>query len=241
MKKRTSLLLTFVFALSLVACNKAPTEVNAEVWTVDATQKIFQDKAYDAASASKSVTVSAAKNEYEGWQVILSAAKNSVDFSYEIIAADLTSADGQNVYEAENISFFHELYMYVSPKEYYTHDGYYPDALLPMDKAVEYKENVVKAGKNQGIYAEFYIPAEQETGVYMGSFTVKLGTKTTTVPVTLEVWDYTVSEKTTAKSLFLRRRIKRYTILSLKPSRSAISRMHGCVSARTRAPLSLSV
>lgn len=177
--------------------------MNASVWTVDATQKIFQDKAYDAAAASKRVTVSAAKNEYEGWQVILSAAENSVDFSYEITASDLTSADGQSVYEAENISFFHELYMYVSPKEYYTHSGYYPDAILPMDKAVEYKENIVKAGGNQGIYAEFYIPAEQETGVYTGSFTVKLGTKTTTVPVTLEVWDYTVSEKTTAKSLFL--------------------------------------
>ena len=36
--------------------------------------------------------------------------------------------------------------------------GMYPDALLPIEKAVEYGENTISAGNNQGVYITFNVP-----------------------------------------------------------------------------------
>ncbi len=203
MKKFTSLILLFVitFCGIFVSCKDKSAKVS--LWTIDATQKILQDYEYDTSAMSTSVSVSGAKNEYEGWQIILSSIGN-VSSSYTITTNNLIAEDG-SVYSKNNISLFHQLYLEVSPNEYYVEDGYYPDPILPMETAIEYNENIIQAGKNQGIYVEFYIPLEQKTGVYTGSFKVKTAENEFIVPIKLQVWDYSVSEKTTAKSLFLTR------------------------------------
>ena len=40
----------------------------------------------------------------------------------------------------------------------------YPDALLPIEKAVEYGENNIASGNNQGVYLTFNVPVGQEAG-----------------------------------------------------------------------------
>ena len=202
MKKIISILLSLMIASSilLTACN-GKDQVEYCVWTTNATQKVLQDYNYDKSSVSHGVNVSAAKNEYEGWQIILSATGKGSSY-YSIEAANLTKSNGA-LYKADNVKFFHQLYAELSPFEYYTEDGFYPDAILPMETAVEYKENKIAGGNNQGIYVEFFVPAEQESGIYEGEFTVKIEAKTFKVPVKLEVWEYAVSDTTTAKSVFL--------------------------------------
>ena len=203
MKKKASLFFAFTLMTSLMFPSCSSPSASVELWTVDGMQKIMQDGEYARANASTSIRVSGAKNEYEGSQIILSSTGEAAS-NYTVTASDLKTADGE-VYDAENVSFFHQLYVELSPYEYYVDEGYYPDGILPMETAVKYKENIVPAGKNQGIYTEFYIPSEQEAGVYTGNFYVQTKEEQFTVPVSLEVWDFSVSEKTTAKSLFLTR------------------------------------
>lgn len=200
MKKTLSLLLSIICLFTAFACREK-TNNDVVVWTIDATQKILQDKEYNISNVKSNITVSAAKNEYEGWQLIITS-KGNVKTEYTITASDLISESGDK-YEAKNVAFFHELYIEVAPNEYYTDEGYYPDAILPMEKAVEYKENYVKPSENQGVYIEFYIPKGQKTGKYYGSYTVCCENQQFDIPVVLDVWDFEVSDTTTAKSLFL--------------------------------------
>ena len=126
MKKIISILLSLMIASSilLTACN-GKDQVEYCVWTTNATQKVLQDYNYDKSSVSHGVNVSAAKNEYEGWQIILSAIGKGSSY-YSIEAANLTKSNGA-LYKADNVKFFHQLYAELSPFEYYTEDGFYPD------------------------------------------------------------------------------------------------------------------
>ena len=127
MKRKASLFFAFTFVVSLMFPSCASPSDGVELWTVDGTQKIMQDGEYAWENASKSIRVSGAKNEYEGWQIILSSTGETAS-NYTVTASDLKTADGE-VYDAENVSFFHQLYVELSPNEYYVDEGYYPDGI----------------------------------------------------------------------------------------------------------------
>ncbi len=54
----------------------------------------------------------------------------------------------------------------------YCATGWYPDALVPLETIVEYGENPIAAGQNQGVYITFNVPTTQAPGTYTGSGTV---------------------------------------------------------------------
>ena len=199
-------LAVLLFAVSslTVACNGETKSTELTVRTVDSTQKILQDVQYDDSVFGTDINVTAARNEYEGWQVILSASNGNNSVAYDVKLNDLTDSKG-NAYSCSNIKVYHELYISVSPtwKEYYTEDGMYPDAMIPIETAKKYNENVVSPNRNQGLYFEFYVPSDQVAGDYVGKAEITYSEKTINVPVRLSVRDFTVSEETHAKSLFL--------------------------------------
>ena len=61
--------------------------------------------------------------------------------------------------------------------------------ILPMETAVQYKENTVKKGENQGITVEVTTSRETVPGIYSGVFTLKMDGRTKKIPATVEVWD----------------------------------------------------
>ena len=85
----------------------------------------------------------------------------------------------------------------------YRGGDYLPDMLLPMETAVEYKENTVKKGENQGITVEITTTSDTVPGIYNGMFTLKMDGKTKKIPATVEVWDIEYEGRRTFQSCFL--------------------------------------
>lgn len=217
MKKRiaakiTSLLSLVAIAFGAAGCEKKPhiSSVSAafgsetEIWSTYSTEKILKNVTsdYENVKFAPEINVTAAKGEYEGSQLIISAGKNikSVTFSVN----SLTS--GENTFNKTGIEVFYEKYVNVT-KIYdiatNAATGWYPDALIPMDAIVKAGENTVKAGENQGIYVRFNVPETQPSGIYRGNFTLTYDGVSKQIPVTLEIKDFVIPAETHSRSLFM--------------------------------------
>lgn len=200
------LLLPFVFS----ACEKpnediTPQQGEIEIWSTYATEKILQDKTdiYDDVRMPARVSVEACKGEYEGAQVIMTATKDVAFYEAEL-TSNLVNADG-DVFLKENVSLYHQKYIEITEAYYNSNEpeiGWVPDALLPIEQAVEFDENKIKAGNNQGLYLTFNVPVEQEAGVYSGNLKITYDGQEKLVPVSLVVYDLTVSQETRSMSYF---------------------------------------
>ena len=169
------------------------------VWTALATDKVNQNVEYSAERKNnKTLSIAMCRNEYEGGQVIISAVDN-ID-EYTVSVSPLVS--GTNIIPAENIYIYNEKYIeiqhkYNSNKEFPV-GTFVPDALLPFDTAVEYGENKVKAGENQGIYIEVQTESYMSAGNYTGDITLTIEGAKVVVPMQVTVWDFTISETGTS-------------------------------------------
>lgn len=187
-----------------------PVEVYAqdvEVWSAPGTEKVLQDKltGYDDIKGGEAINVLSAKGEYEGQHLILTSEKKAVT-GINLVASDLALTDDASVkLSKENVEIFFEKYLDV--KKIYDNNGAptgkYPDALVPIEKIIEYGENQMKAGSNQGLYVRFNVPQEQAAGTYTGSLTLSYAGHKKNIPVTLEVLDLTISEETHSRSYFI--------------------------------------
>ena len=169
---------------------------SVEVWSKSATINVMQDVAYDEDFKKPAAyTVSAARGEYEGAQIIITAPSDKAVSSYFIEAADLVC--GESRIDKSYIDIYNEKYIEVisSPAEVSTGLGWYADALLPFETAVEYGENKIEAGKNQGIYIEIFIPRNVPAGEYTGNFTLTIDGETQNIPASVTVWDFEVSQE----------------------------------------------
>ncbi|MBQ7368697.1 MAG: DUF4091 domain-containing protein [Clostridia bacterium] len=177
--------------------------VDYDVWGKEGHVKVFADREYDASfRRALAIDVGACKNEYEAAQIVLTANKGNVG-AYTLEISDLTSDSG-DTFSKENISVYNQKYVNINSLTYENNYGlgWYPDALLPFEKAVEYGENKVKEGNNQGIYIEAYVPEDTKAGVYRGNFTLTVDGERHDVPAQIEVYDYTVTSANHLASLF---------------------------------------
>lgn len=175
-----------------------------ELWTKEGYVKIFQDREYESSYRNPLVVdISACKNEYEATQILLTALGGDVN-EYNLELSDLKTADGKT-FSKENIAVYNQKYMEVNSLGHNREClglGWYPDALLPFEKAVEHGENRVEEGCNQGIYIEAYIPKDAEAGIYTGNFTLTVDGVKHNVPATVTIYDYMVSEYNHFGSIF---------------------------------------
>lgn len=211
MKKKKWAALLMCLPLALTGCGttgytgaEAAGEA-VDIWATYATEKILQDRTdlYDSVRLPAEVTVEACKGEYESAQIILTAKEDVAAYNAEIVA-DLTGPDGATFPKA-NIDLRHEKYIDVSiiHSDYNSPPvGRYPDALVPLETIVEYGENTIAAGQNQGVYITFNVPTTQAPGTYTGSLRVTYDGAEQTLPVTLTVHDFTVSQVTRSESYF---------------------------------------
>lgn len=173
---------------------------NAMVWSVANTEKILADVEYDEIQTSKkTVTLSAAKNEYETCQFIITPGEAVKEYTVEI--SDL--AKGSQVIGKENVDVFVQKYVTIqSSTSVYYPKGDYPDGLVPFDSICEYGENSIEKGRNQGITLDVYVPKTADAGIYTGEVTVTLDGSVIKLPVSLEVYNFTVPDATNAKTAF---------------------------------------
>lgn len=167
------------------------------LWYEPSTTKLVQyDEGETAKTADEKQTliINMARNEEEGVQLMMYAKKNIA--SYSVKVSDLVS--GNSVIKAENIDIYQMKYQtleQLAPNPVYI-DESIPDPLLPFEKAVEYKENVIKKGNNQGIYLDVATEKTTPAGTYQG--VVSVTTEGDEYQILLKVTVYNVTLPDTA-------------------------------------------
>lgn len=184
--------------------NTAITTSNYDIWSAPYTEKILRETTinYDAYKSAPGVELDMARAETETSQIVITA-KKTIE-SYNLTVSDLTNSNG-DVIESENIQAYSAMYVYVS----YLYDsvrnfpkGYFPDAMLPIEKTVEFEENFVPANVNQSIYVSVTSLWNQPAGKYTGTFVLTIDGKNYDIPVSVNVRDCMVSTAVTSKSIF---------------------------------------
>ena len=193
-----------------VSCAKGPADSAKDtaenvvnIWGTYATEKVLQNVQgiYDDIALDAKVDVGACRGEYESAQIIISPKRDVKAWSAK--SSNLTSASGA-VFSSGNIELRAEKYVTIS-RNYEGNGapvGNYPDCLIPIKNYVASGQNSIKGGENQGLYVTFNVPLDQAPGIYTGTITLTVDGKDSTVPVTLEVYNLTVSEVTHSKSKF---------------------------------------
>lgn len=211
MKKLIKNLISFILVFSILvvsACSNASKPIESsqvDLWGCPATEKILADKdksEYSSISYDAKINVFMAKGEYESGQIIITP---SVDVPYyNVKISDLTLVGGEDKISVDNITVYTEKYFEVSVN--YNNNnapmGMYPDALVPVSSVVEYNQNTILANTNQGIYVTFESKLDQTAGLYTGEMTFDFRDFSKKVPVSVQVYDFVVSEEVRTKSVF---------------------------------------
>lgn len=196
---------TGMCVLCAAGCGKEATKkTELSVWSTYNTVKVIQQSdrndSYEQMPAELSVGMM--QGEYEGTQLIVTADR---DMTYTLKAGELKSENG-DVIPSENVAIYHQKYMKIKSnwngETAFAAGDAIPDMLLPMEKAVEYEENTIKEGNNQGITVEINSEGVAP-GTYTGTFTLEMDKKTQDIPVKVEVWDIAYEGRRTFQSSFL--------------------------------------
>ena len=176
---------------------------NVNLWTASGIEKILQGTDYTDRYSSKTLEIAAFRSESEAGQIIITPEKDVEEYTVELSDLVLTS-DSSVKLSKDNFEIFHQKYvnLTVIKATVATGGGYYPDALLPYEKAVEYDENKIAAGKNQGLWITVLPDAQQEPGVYTGNFKICLDGDEHQVPVEVTVFGHVLSDETHLKSWY---------------------------------------
>ena len=210
-KKILPLCMCGLMLVSAAACEETKTVQTGDsaiVWTALSTDKYMRDQKMETYNEPKLDFVGM-KGETTALQVMITANEHIKSFDLEI--SDLTSADGTE-FSADNIKPYAERYVDVydpfingknkSAIPYTPPAGYYPDALVPLDRYIKNREAKIEEGHNQGIWVDCVIPVDATPGNYTGTFTVSYGNKTQDIPVTLKVYDLTMPEEVHSQTMF---------------------------------------
>ena len=201
--------LCFGMFLSAVSCKKAEqseeenylTETSyGQVWSAPSTVKIRQTDVDYAEKGEAVLSYQAVRNEYENAQLLITAKKDIT--RYELQTSDLKNGD--EVLSGENFTVY--VQKYVSFIDSYYGSNIMPDALIPMDAADEYAENTIFADANGALWVTVYVPKETKAGTYEGEFQLIIdgedGEEKLNIPVSVQVYDYTLPDETDAKTVF---------------------------------------
>jgi hypothetical protein len=78
------------------------------------------------------------------------------------------------------------------------HDKFYPDIAVPLELVPAFS---IGAGKNQSIWADIYIPKSAAPGLYQGQVIVTSGGISSTIPVELTVYNFSLPDVPSAKTM----------------------------------------
>lgn len=210
---------TIVVAISVVACGIDRASGEVRVWAMHSMERIDP---LHASPGRAGITLSAARNEYEAFQIAVQSTDDPV-LVQDVAVADLVGKDGSKI-SADRATRYREHAVYVRRPSYNSDArvGLYPDALVPFvspidgrpltewserknEKGAKYDAipRRVCPGFTETFWIDLLIPADARPGDYKGQAVVKLAGKPgVTVPVELHVWDFTLPEVPAVQSHF---------------------------------------
>lgn len=162
---------------SLAATPTAPT-----LWTAPPTSRIMPKTPPTEWSAE----LTAAQNEWEPFQIVLTAGEQAVNDVHARFDTQWRPTDGGRLFPAEQVFLYREHFIHIktpSPRSD-AKPGWYPDALIPMAPertgypllpTAKYRGQgfSVPKGQNQPIWVDLYVPKGMSAGTYEGTILVE--------------------------------------------------------------------
>lgn len=158
------------------------------LWTEPATLKVFKDSAPKIGRSR--LILRSARNEYESGQIVFRSGNKTLKVA-DVKATSLRGP-GKSIIGAENVQI--RLVDYVLVRH---ENRLYPDPLPP------FRPFEIKPGENQPLFITIYVPKETPAGRYTGKVEIIFEDQTTVeVPISLEVWDFTLPDKPSSETAF---------------------------------------
>jgi len=185
-------------ALLLATLTLAPAAaLAANVWTAGATEKIRPDA---KPRATTEASLSAARNEFEAFQVVVSGRATRVTAEASPLASARGAIEDVKVYRVDLIQVN-------QPSAVDGGTGRWPDALVPaVDDVVGERRNAfpfdVRDGESRAVWVEYRVPPGTKPGVYRGGVRITSAEGEAVVPVTLTVWDFELPSTASLRSYF---------------------------------------
>ena len=170
------------------------------VWTQDSVTKVQREE--NPQPHATSVTLAAARNEYESFQVVVSALSNLAKL--DVTCGDLAGPAGARI-PSSAVTLYRVHYVDCQG------EGWLPDSMVPFVDAKTSRRIGgtfgapfdVAAGTNASVWVELHVPPDATPGDYRTSVTVTLdGKPVAAVPVTLTVWPVTLPATSTLLTYF---------------------------------------
>lgn len=159
-------------------------------------EKIFREDAF-AAQTRTSVEVQAACNEYESFQIVVEAPWRPI--RVQALRMSELKGPGTAVLPSSVLTWRRVGYVRTTVvPPYPTERGldWYPDPLLPSGPFQ------VNQGSRTPIWVTLKTPKEAPAGIYRGTVTVVVAdAKSATVPITLRIWDFALSDQTHLRTM----------------------------------------
>ncbi len=165
------------------------------VWWCEGTYKVSRERGLPQAK-SKAVQISAARNEYEPFQIVL---RPKVPLQGVKVSVSPLRQNPQSQIGAENMAVSLVEYVPVTtPSDAFGSVGDYPDPLPLHEKPFDVPANV-----NQPLWLTVYVPKDAAAGVYRGKVRIEAkNAAAMEVPVELRVFDFTLSDDSHAKTAY---------------------------------------
>jgi Glycoside hydrolase 123, catalytic domain/Glycoside hydrolase 123 N-terminal domain len=186
--------LTFAALPLLVSLLRPAPESGLLLWTTHALEKVHPSDPVPQ-NASQAVKISAARNEFEPFQIVLRAQGQDID-AVDVEVTDLRGAGGL-IPSKKWITVYREAYLNLThPSSVAGGTGEWPDPLIPrVDQYQNEKRNAFPVklinGRNQPVWIDVYVPPSTPAGAYHGEVRISVAAKPlTTIPVDLEVWNF---------------------------------------------------
>lgn len=190
----------------LCACGEVETAAPTASWQVKAIGVMERFSPYEPVLGTDETAIFAARNEYEGFQLVVTAGVAGAR-GVQVSIAPLRHPDGGEL----PVAVFRERYVPVttpSPFSPYPPQRW-PDILLPATTgnavAAEYRAfpHDLQAGENLPVWAEVYVPVTAKAGEYSGAVTVTAdGVPPLQLPVKLTVWDFALPSRSPLRTVF---------------------------------------
>ncbi|MCX7049124.1 MAG: DUF4091 domain-containing protein [Candidatus Sumerlaeota bacterium] len=170
--------------------------IGYRVNVVSAMEKVFREDDY-AATISAAVVIASARNEYESAQIVIEAPWRAV--TVEDVRMPELRGPGGAVIAANALKWDRVEYIQTTQEPAYFTErglGWYPDPLMPAGAFT------VEKLSRTPVWITLKTPADCPAGQYTGAITIApAGLKAATVPVTLTVWDFALTDQTHLRTM----------------------------------------
>lgn len=156
------------------------------VWPELSCRKVFRESRPPSRPAA-AMALSAARNEVEAGQVVVSAGDQPLR-RVEVSCAALRGPGGAEI----PVSLYRVAYIFLP-----AHGREYPDPLPPLSRFD------LEAGKSQPVWLSASVPAGAPPGIYRGEATIApANAPASTLPVSLRVWNFTLPTTPSTRTAF---------------------------------------